>query len=211
MDFIVSWFEKIRSHPELVYLFLFTDSFLTTFPIAGVIVLETPVLLLAGWFSAQGAINFWYASLIATLGGILGDAFGYVFGQRLVNRLMHRPEIINHRSWERAQTFILNHGGKSIVFARFIGPLRTVLPLVAGMMRMKNSTFWFYNIVGAILQTFTFTGIGYFFGAHWREILAWTERGGWISLFVLAVVGIWYWRRPTVSPSTPSTEHKSDL
>jgi hypothetical protein len=55
------------------------------------------------------------------------------------------PELI-----PRGEKFFHKHGGKSVLFGRFIGPIRPVIPAIAGIMHMNPYHFYFVNIVSAI-------------------------------------------------------------
>ncbi len=47
--------------------------------------------------------------------------------------------------------FFQKHGGKSVFIGRFFGPVRAVIPLAAGIMRMRRGRFWFANVTSAIV------------------------------------------------------------
>jgi undecaprenyl-diphosphatase len=65
---------------------------------------------------------------------------------------------------ERGQRFFTKHGDKSILLARFIGPLRPVIPFVAGLFQMRALKFFLFNIVGGFLAALFYLSLGYFFG-----------------------------------------------
>ena len=47
--------------------------------------------------------------------------------------------------------FFAKHGGKSVFIGRFFGPVRAVIPLAAGVMRMPRGWFWFANFTSALV------------------------------------------------------------
>ncbi len=195
LAFLLSTLQSLLSHSTWVYTFLFLDAAFTTVPVIGVVVLETPVAVVAGAFAAQGYYSIVWATLWAMLGGILGDALGYYAGRYLGFKLLRYPTIVSRDRFEQVHRFFRSHGGKSLILARFIGPLRTITPLVAGVVDMPQRTFWFYNIASAIIWALIFFPLGYFFGSHWKTIVAVAERGGWTALFVFIVVGLWYLKK----------------
>jgi len=214
LSFLLSTLNALLHDPTLVYLFLFFDGMLTTVPVLGVVVLETPVAVVAGWLSAQGYFPIGPAMFAGTLGGVIGDALGYYAGWFVGMRLLRFPRIQSHQRFEKAYQFFRQHGGKSLVLARFIGPLRTIVPLTTGILRMPQVAFWMYNVLGAGAWTLVFFPLGYFFGAHWETIVRWAERGGWMALAIGAIALLWYWRRHKKIPipnSSTSIEEQKDV
>jgi membrane protein DedA with SNARE-associated domain len=47
--------------------------------------------------------------------------------------------------------FFAKHGGKSVFIGRFFGPVRAVVPLAAGVLRMPRGLFWLANVTSAIV------------------------------------------------------------
>ncbi len=206
LDYLLSTLQSLLANPAWVYGFLFLDASLTTVPLIGVIVLETPVAVVAGAFAAQGYYSLWWAMFWAMLGGVVGDASGYYVGRYLGLKLLQHPTIIARDRFEQAHRFFRAHGGKSLILARFIGPLRTIIPLVTGVLDMPQRAFWFYNVVGSVVWALIFFPLGYFFGNHWQTIVAFAERGGWTALIILTLGGLtWLARHRSTSNSDKKT------
>lgn len=119
------------------------------------------------------------------LAAALGDNTGYWFGKRAGRRLFQRKEspIFHKDNLIKAEQFYEKHGSKTIVLARFVPFARTFAPIIAGISHMKYSTFFIYNIIGALLWAVGLTYIGYYFGA-WLE-----HQGVDIDKYLLVVIG----------------------
>ncbi|CAM5598930.1 VTT domain-containing protein [Streptomyces hirsutus] len=80
--------------------------------------------------------------------------------------LFRRPNsrFFKQENAERAQQFMLKHGPKALVMARFIPVFRTFIPITAGVGRMTYRTFFLFNVIGAVLWSVSLTLVGYYLG-----------------------------------------------
>lgn len=104
--------------------------------------------------------------VLLTAAAILGDGVNYSIGRRAGSQLLtlHNGKLINKTHLARTESFYQRHGGKTIVFARFIPIIRTFAPFVAGMARMERVRFTGFNVCGAVLWVFSLVLAGYLFG-----------------------------------------------
>ena len=111
-------------------------------------------------------MNIWILAPLAFIAAILGDNFGYAFGRRVGPAIFTRERsLFFHKEYlERARIFYEAHGGKAIVLARFLPVIRTFAPILAGVGRMRYSTFLFYNVIGAVLWAIGLTFLGFYLG-----------------------------------------------
>jgi membrane-associated protein len=108
----------------------------------------------------------WVVMLAITVAAVLGDQFGYAFGRKVGGALFRRPNsrFFKQENAERAQQFMLKHGPKALVMARFIPVFRTFIPITAGVGRMAYRTFFLFNVIGAVLWSVSLTLVGYYLG-----------------------------------------------
>jgi membrane-associated protein len=71
---------------------------------------------------------------------------------------------INRQHLIYTQKFFEKHGGKTIIFARFVPFARTFAPFVAGAGSMNYKFFLTYNLIGAFFWVGSFITLGYLFG-----------------------------------------------
>ena len=111
-------------------------------------------------------LELWTTMALLIVAGILGDAANYAIGRRLGPRVFQREDslLLNKKHLERTHAFYEKHGGKTIIFARFVPIIRTFAPFVAGIGAMGYRKFAMYNVVGAILWVASFTVAGHLFG-----------------------------------------------
>lgn len=125
------------------------------------------LLLAAGILVASGTFSFATLLPVILISTILGNIVGYEIGHRAGPKLFKKEDskIFKKEYLERAEQFYEKHGGKTILFARFIPIIRTFAPIVAGIGKMDKRLFNFYNVVGGVVWGVGVTLIGYYFGS----------------------------------------------
>lgn len=186
-----TWLQQVAAwlpSGGLYYLSLGLIAFLESLAIIGIFVPGSIIIVLAGFFAAQGKGDPYFLMGVAALGSFLGDALSYWLGARfgtamLNSRLMaRRADLL-----KRARGFFIHHGGKSVFFGRFVGLLRPFIPMIAGSAQMPVGLFGLYAFISAILWGLAYPGLGFFFGASWQRVQLWTGR---FSLLILVLAGL---------------------
>jgi undecaprenyl-diphosphatase len=180
----------IQAHPNWAGLFVLVVSALESFLVVGLFVPGTVVMFGIGAMIAAGSMDLLPTLVWATVGAVIGDGTSYFIGRYYHQRLRimwpfrKYPEMIG-----RGVEFFHRHGGKSIVMARFVGPVRPLVPAVAGMLNMPVDRFFVVNILSAMLWAPAYILPGVLFGAS-LGIAA--EIAGRLAL-LLAVLLILLW------------------
>lgn len=103
-----------------------------------------------------------------------------------------------------SESFVELHGGKSVFFGRFIGPIRPFVPYLAGALKMKVRIFAFWNITSGFAWAGLYLLLGYAFGEAWQEAVRWSSRIGWVTIGGAGIlVSFWAWRRWRRSKQNP--------
>lgn len=122
------------------------------------------LLLTLGLISAKGDIdiNVLIPSLVAAT--ILGDHFSYFLGRKFADwtRRNMNKILLEEKHLEMAHNFYVKHGGKTILFCKFIAFVRTFAPFIAGTSKMNYLKFTLYEVAGAIIWVVGIVG-----GAHY--------------------------------------------
>lgn len=130
------------------------------------------------------------ACLVATA-GIFGNIFGYWFGAKSGNYLYNKKDnfIFKKKYLYESQVFFERHGGKAIIFARFLPIVRTFAPIVAGIVHMNFKRFMFFNILSSFLWSTSLI-----FAGHYLQVFLENKYGidlkdyiEYIILFLVAV------------------------
>ena len=116
----------------------------------------------AGALAFHGHGEMVYVCFAAAIGAISGDYISYASGARSVSWVIKRVQKGRFlRFLRRAQMFFGKHGGKSLLLARFMGPVRGFVPFVAGGAHMRPRDFCVYTVSGGILWGMVYPGVGY--------------------------------------------------
>lgn len=141
----------LNAHPYLAGLVVFLISTSESVAIIGTIIPGTVLMTAIGTLAGAGVILLWPTLLLAILGAIAGDGISYWIGYYFKDRL---HEIWPFRKYpsvlETGEVFFHRHGGMSVFIGRFVGPVRALVPLVAGMLGMKPLRFFIANVTSAI-------------------------------------------------------------
>lgn len=123
-------------------------------------------LFTVGVVVGAGGHNVLVAIVLLSISAIVGDAVGYSLGRRAGPRVFNRPDsrLFKRDHLLKTQAFYEKHGGKTIIYARFVPIVRTFAPFVAGVAGMPYSRFAMFNIVGGIGWVVSMVLGGYLLG-----------------------------------------------
>ena len=171
LDQILNLVHKIYNIPDLIgwgsYWVLFFIIFAETGLFVGFFLPGDSLLVAAGLFAAAGKLNIWILVSLLSVAAIVGDSTGYWFGEKIGKNLFKKEKshLFKPKYLLRAKAFYEKHGGKTIIFARFVPVIRTFAPIVAGATNMPYKKFFSFNVIGGILWVGLMTLLGYFIGS----------------------------------------------
>lgn len=170
MDIFVDFFKNLKDLEGLIkwggLLVLIIIVFAETGLLVGFFLPGDSLLITAGLLAAQGYLDIYWLNISLILAAIIGDTVGYWFGRKTGPKIFKREKsrFFAKDHLIKAQEFYEKHGGKTIIYARFVPFARTFAPIVAGVGQMEYKKFLTYNIVGGILWVVSMSLLGYFFG-----------------------------------------------
>lgn len=156
-----------------LYLVLFIV-FAETGLFAGFFLPGDSLLFLAGIYNRELIENVMFidsdllnVTLLATfvaLAGILGNMVGYWFGSKSGYYLYNKQDSFwfKKKYLVQSKDFFEKHGGRAIIFARFLPIFRTFAPIVAGIVMMEKKKFMFYNIISSFVWSFSLIFAGHY-------------------------------------------------
>jgi membrane-associated protein len=189
------------------YALLFAVVFSETGLLIGFFLPGDSLLFTVGVVAGAGGLNIVTINIALMIAAIVGDAVGYLLGRHTGMRIFDRPNsrFFKREHLIRTHEFYEKHGGKTIIYARFIPIIRTFAPFVAGVAGMSYPRFLSFNIFGGIGWVFSLTMMGYYLGniplvrAHFEKVII-----GIILVSVLPIVfeAVKAFRSKPVKPGT---------
>lgn len=170
----------------------FTLAFIESAPFIGVFIPGSTLISIGGFMASQGYLKTWDIIFFASLGAILGDFFSYSLG-RWGGKWINDKKIINQSLLRHGERFFYKYGNISIFWGRFFGPIRAIIPFIAGISRMKQRPFVFWNIISALCWAVLNVFLGYFSGALFVSILKKWTSGLTLILIIILTIVIIYW------------------
>ncbi|MBK7856104.1 MAG: DedA family protein [Bacteroidetes bacterium] len=157
----------ISQYGTLTYVILFLIIFCETGLVVTPFLPGDSLLFAAGALAANPAmgLNVHLIVVLLIIAAILGDTVNYHVGKYIGPKAFSgKVKFIKKEYLEKTQAFYHKHGGKTIIYARFVPIVRTFAPFVAGIGTMNYSRFISFNVIGALIWVIVFTYLGYLFG-----------------------------------------------
>ncbi len=181
--------DGIGAHPYVMLAIVFAIALAESLAVVGTLVPAGIVMFAAGALVGAGALDGWLTLGIAALGAAAGDALSYELGRRYHEDVRgwwiesgHETTLV------RGERFVEQHGGKSILLARFFAPVRAVVPLLVGVTRMRRGKFYAINVASALLWSPAHIVPGMLFGASAQLAEAVSARLAVLLLVVVALI-----------------------
>lgn len=141
-------------------------------------------------------LNVTLLSTFVALAGIVGNMIGYWFGAKSGYYLYNRKDsfLFKKKYLIQSKEFFEKHGGRAIIFARFLPIFRTFAPIVAGIVLMDKKRFMFYNILSSFLWSFSLIFAGHYlygfllakFGIDLKHYIEWIV----ITLVAITIIPV---------------------
>ena len=160
----------IEKYNNWVYVFLFAIIFAETGLIVASFLMPflpgDALIFTIGLLSQEESLNIWIVIPLLMFAAFLGDNVNYYVGKRFGDYIMNsdKDRFIKKSHIEKAKDFFDKNGKNSIIIARFVPVVRTIVPFLCGSTKVKYSTFLTFSIIGAFLWVGVIGLLGYNLG-----------------------------------------------
>ena len=150
----------------LVYAALFAVVFAETGLLVGFFLPGDSLLFTLGVVCGSGELNLAIVIPLLIAAAVIGDTTGFFLGRAAGPRVFSRPKsrLFNPQHLRDTEAFYAKHGGRTLIYARFVPIIRTFAPFVAGVAQMPYSRFILYSVFGGIGWVTFMTLLGYGLG-----------------------------------------------
>ena len=150
----------------LGYAMLTAIVFSETGLLVGFVLPGDSLLFTIGVVAGAGELNLALIMTLLICASMLGDWCGYLLGRRAGPAVFGRPNsrFFKQEHLRRTEAFYEKHGGKTIIYAKFVPIVRTFAPFVAGVAKMRYLRFLSFDIFGGIGWVCSMTILGYILG-----------------------------------------------
>ncbi|MET1078708.1 MAG: bifunctional DedA family/phosphatase PAP2 family protein [Pseudomonas sp.] len=174
----------LGAHPEWLGVAIFVIACIECLAIIGIVVPGVLLLFSVCVLAGSGALTLGQTLLLAYAGGVLGDLLSYGLGRRFHQNIRRLPGLRHHPEWiGNAELYFRRYGVVSLLLGRYIGPLRPMLPMVAGMLDMPFGRFVAVSLLAAAGWAVAYIVPGWATGAALRLPL---PEGFWREAAVVA-------------------------
>ncbi len=189
LDDLSAW---LSLHPEWLGLALLLIAAIECLVIAGLLIPGSTLLFAVAALAGAGVLDLWTVLLLGYAGALLGDALSYAIGRRFHQDIRRLPLLRRHPQWlSQAEFYFQRYGVASLLIGRFIGPLRPMLPAVAGMLDMPPRRFFAVSLLASAGWSLAYLLPGWLTGAALRLPLPaafWWQAGGLLGALALLLV-----------------------
>lgn len=212
IDHLIQW---IYAHPQWGEGIALLIAAAESIAIIGTIIPGSVMMTAIGVLIGTGVLPLHTTIICAVIGALLGDGISYVLGFSLRDKIRgywpfrRYPKII-----ETGEHYFITHGAKSVFLGRFVGPVRAMVPLVAGMIGLKPLRFFTADILSAILWAPLYMLPGYLIGTASLNLpphLAIHLILGLLIILICVLLGSWLFRLAVLRISSRIHSHLDRL
>lgn len=210
------WLDLVADHSDKLALVIALIACLESLAFIGLAVPGIAILFALSALAGSQAQGLPWLLFCAAAGAVLGDQISFTLGRFASPWLLRHWPLKHFTHWiPRGQRFFDRYGGSSIVIGRFVGPIRPVIPFVAGSCGMPPLRFSLINLVSALAWAPTYLLPGYLTGisTHWLPLLGKPVLAAAVILLSLFIAfqqihirlhpdaGLWRWlHRHRIAP-----------
>lgn len=191
-EYVQPVLQYLHEHPYMGQLIAFLAAFSESLPIIGTIIPGSVTMTAIGTLVGAGILPGLPTLIVASIGAFLGDCIGFWVGKRYKENVKKVWPFTKYPKWlEVSEDFVRKYGIKSVVFGRFVGPARSTLPLIVGLLKLPWGKFLMAAIPSAILWAILYLTPGIVLGAAALELPP-GKATEFILIGLVVIIFLWF-------------------
>jgi membrane protein DedA with SNARE-associated domain len=165
------------------------------------------IVVLGGVAAGHGTVALVTLIAVVWICALAGDLVSYAIGRRRGREVLLRHGAalgVTDVRLRRVESFLADHGAKTILVGRFIGVVRALAPFLAGASGMAARRFVPVAVLASGVWAATFSGLGYLFWSSLDTLITVVERGSLALALIAAAFVLVRRRRRGPARSAPS-------
>lgn len=126
------------------------------------------------------------------LGSLIGETGGFFigrfFGERIRGSWLGKK--LGEKNWQMADTFVETRGGLAVAISRFLPVLHSLVPVTAGMTRMRYRVFISWTAAACLIWASAYVTLGWLAHSSYDQIASRLKYGSFIFIGVVIVVAV---------------------
>jgi membrane protein DedA with SNARE-associated domain len=204
-DFVASYLDPliafVSDNAWIAYLTLFLAALLEAVPVLGSFIPGSTIIVALSALVPGGELKLQWVLLAAILGAVLGDGSAYWIGHRSQHEILSSWPLSNYpRLVAQSEAFFRRWGTWAVFLARFVPPIRALVPITAGALDMPPSRFYAVNIPAILLWAPAHVLPGVFAVSVLDHFEVFHHTGGsakhhWIPIVIAGalIIALLYW------------------
>ncbi len=182
---------------------LLLAAFAESLAFVGLVLPGVAILFALAFAAGSSGLDLGACLAVALIGALLGDGLSFWLGKHSAPRIRSLGLVQRHPGWlNRGERFFERWGVISILLGRFIGPLRPVIPFIAGSCQMPSSRFFAYNLLSGLGWAPLYLLPGYYAGRGLQVMPSHLTPLLWVLAVFLFIMLIWQQLHHRLNPDT---------
>ncbi|MFM6939058.1 MAG: DedA family protein [Rhodoluna sp.] len=133
--------------------------------------------------------DFFFLLAAVLLGSLIGESLGFMLGRLFGKRIRYSKlgQRLGEKNWQLADRFVDRRGGIAVAISRFLPMLHSLVPVVAGMTKMRYRTFISWTVGACAVWASAYVGIGYLAHSAYDHIAGKLKWGGLAFVAIILV------------------------
>ncbi len=201
----------VSLHAELAYAAIFLAALLEAIPILGSLVPGSTIIVALSALVPGGSLKLAPVLAAAIAGALIGDGLAYFIGRRNEREVLTSWPMSKYPAlMAQAEAFFVRYGTLAVLFARFVPPVRAVVPITAGALGMPPQRFYPVNVAAILLWAPAHILPGVLAGSAAEQWGMRVEHYGLPlagGIIVIGCIGwaVYYWRRRRIAVAATNT------